>query len=117
MTTFQELFEKHVMRDSQITEKVGVMSIDTLERLWEPVMLNCRGVEHSTLIAKSQDGKDVLIGRPGKREDGKFAVEVQIRAEIDSTGRFSSFQRWHISDKDFDEKFKLLSDTIEGRNV
>lgn len=72
---FDELFEGKSWPETP--ERLGVMSIDTLNRLWEPVL-----DEGGYLIAKSKDGKDALLGRMCKRDDGKFCVELVVRATI-----------------------------------
>jgi len=81
-----------------MSERIGVMSIDSLTRQWEPV-----GEENGYLIARSKDGKAALLGRMGKREDGKFCIEIAIRATIENN-RLSAPEFWHV---DLTEKHHL----------
>ncbi|MBB5542146.1 hypothetical protein [Paraburkholderia fungorum] len=82
----------------KMSERIGVMSIDSLTRQWEPV-----GEENGYLIARSKDGKAALLGRMGKREDGKFCIEIAIRATIENN-RLSAPEFWHV---DLTEKHHL----------
>lgn len=66
---FEKLFEGKLWPNT--SERLGVMSIDSLNRLWVLVAEEC-----GYLIAKSRDGKGALLGRMCKRDDGKFCVEA-----------------------------------------
>ncbi|MFM0302693.1 hypothetical protein PQQ99_21465 [Paraburkholderia sediminicola] len=73
-----------------MNEWIGVMSIDSLTRQWEPF-----GEENGYLIARSKDGNAALLGRMGKRDDGKFCIEIAIRATIENN-RISDPEFWHV---------------------
>ncbi|WP_226377198.1 MULTISPECIES: hypothetical protein [Burkholderia] len=74
---FEKLFEGRSWPTAN--ERVGVMSVDSLNRQWMPVV-----VEDCYLVAKSRDGKAALLGRMCKRDDGKFCIEVIVRAKIEN---------------------------------
>lgn len=74
----------------KMSERTGVMSMDSLIRQWEPV-----AEENGYLIARSKDGKAALLGRMGKRDDGKFCIEITIRATIENN-RLSAPEFWHV---------------------
>jgi hypothetical protein len=82
----------------KLSERTGVMSIDSLTRQWEPV-----AEENGYLIARSMDGNAALLGRMGKRDDGKFCIEIAIRATIEND-RLSAPEFWHV---DLAEKHHL----------
>lgn len=85
---FGKLFEGKVW--PEVSERIGVMSVDSLDRLWIPV-----AEEGGYLIAKSRDGQAALLGRMGMRYDGKFCIEVMVRATIEN-GRLSVPEFWHV---------------------
>lgn len=85
---FGKLFEGKVWPD--VSERIGVMSVDSLDRLWIPV-----AEEGGYLTAKSRDGQAALLGRMGMRYDGKFCIEVVVRATIEN-GRLSVPEFWHV---------------------
>ncbi|MBO7882136.1 hypothetical protein [Burkholderia pseudomallei] len=85
---FGKLFEGKVW--PEVLERIGVMSVDSLDRLWIPV-----AEDGGYLIAKSRDGQAALLGRMGMRYDGKFCIEVMVRATIEN-GRLSVPEFWHV---------------------
>ncbi|MDR6480573.1 hypothetical protein [Paraburkholderia terricola] len=74
----------------KMSERIGVMSIDSLTRQWQPV-----DEEDGYLIARSKDGRAALLGRMGKRDDGKFCIEIAIRATIENN-RLSAPEFWYV---------------------
>lgn len=89
---FERLFEGKPWPAT--TERIGVMSLDSLNREWEFV-----AEELGYLAAKSKDGKAALLGRMCKRDDGKFCVEVMVRAKIENN-KPCRYEFWHIDRAD-----------------
>ncbi len=58
--------------------------------------------DHGYITAKSKDGKAALLGRMGKRDDGKLCVEIVVRAEIENNRRLYDMMRSHISTAETD---------------
>ncbi|ARK78815.1 hypothetical protein BOC39_25595 [Burkholderia pseudomallei] len=85
---FGKLFEGKVWPD--VSERIGLMSVDSLDRLWIPV-----AEEDGYLIAKSEDSHAALLGRMGKRWDGKYCIEVMVRATIEN-GKLANPEFWHV---------------------
>lgn len=75
-------------------ERIGVMSVESLDRQWMPV-----AVEGGYLVAKSKDGKAALLGRMCKRDDGKFCIEVVVRTAIESN-ELRHYEFWHADPTD-----------------
>jgi len=101
---FEGLFEGKTW--PAVKQQVGVMSVDTLNRIWILVR-----EENGYLIAVSKDGKDALLGRMGRRDDGKFCVEIVVRAPIEmkTLGRY---QFWHVESADMQRYAQRLNDVI-----
>jgi hypothetical protein len=89
---FEKLFEGKSLPEVQ--ERPGVMSVDSLNRQWEPVI-----EERGYLIAKAKDGKYALVGRMGKRDDGKLCIEIVVRATIENA-ELHHYQFWHVDPTD-----------------
>ncbi|ARL99748.1 hypothetical protein BOC59_06425 [Burkholderia pseudomallei] len=104
---FEKLFEDKVW--PEVPEWTGVMSVESLDRRWMPV-----AVEDGYLIAKSKDRKAALLGRMCKREDGKFCIEVVVRAEIE-TGELHHHEFWHVDTADGRRYARQLDQAIQGR--
>ncbi|MCS6474353.1 hypothetical protein NX871_31345 [Burkholderia thailandensis] len=85
---FGKLFEEKVW--PELPERIGVMSVDALDRLWIPV-----AEEDGYLIARSKDGQAALLGRMGMRDDGKCCIEVMVRATIENS-RLSVPEFWYV---------------------
>jgi hypothetical protein len=85
---FEKLFEGRSWPEAK--ERIGVMSVDSLNRRWVLVS-GGRGY----LIAKSSDGRTALLGRMCKRDDGKFCIEIVVRAEIENN-ELRHYEAWHI---------------------
>lgn len=93
---------------SKVPEQMGVMSIDSLDRQWVFVT-----VVDGYLIAKSKDGKAVLMGRMGKRDDGKFCIEVSVRAEIENK-RLRNYELWHVDPADGYHHVRRLDEVLQA---
>lgn len=104
---FGKLFEGKVW--PEVPERIGVMSVESLDRRWMPV-----SVEDGYLIAKSKDRKAALLGRMCKRDDGKFCIEVVVRAEI-KTGELHHHEFWHVDPADGPRHARQLDEAIQGR--
>ena len=89
-------------------ERVGVMSVDTLNRNWVLVAEDC-----GYLIAKSRDGKDALLGRMCKRDDGKLCIEVVVRAEIENN-ELCHYKLWHVDPADGPRHARRLDEVIRS---
>lgn len=85
---FPEVFEDQPY--PTVSERIGVMSVDSLIRQWEPV-----AAESGYLVAKSKDGKSALLGRMCRRDDGKLCVEVMVRADIEN-GTLRNHEPWQV---------------------
>lgn len=85
---FEKLFEGKSWPIVQ--ERIGVMSVDTLNRNWVHV---CD--ERGYLAVKSIDGCSALVGRMGKRDDGKFCVEIVVRATIENN-MLRDHEFWYV---------------------
>lgn len=85
---FEKLFEGGSW--PEVRERIGVMSVESLNRQWIPVI-----EEKGYLVAKSKDGQAALLGRMCKREDGKFCIEVVVRAEMRNE-QFFYPEFWYI---------------------
>ncbi|WP_321931344.1 hypothetical protein [Burkholderia cenocepacia] len=64
--------------------------MDSLDRQRVPV-----AIVDGYLIAKSKDGKAALMGRMGKRGDGKFCIEIVVRAQIERH-ELHHYEFWHV---------------------
>ncbi|CAM2165158.1 conserved hypothetical protein [Burkholderia latens] len=106
---FGKLFEGKVWL--VVREQIGVMSVDSLDRLWVPV-----AEENGYLIAKSKDGQAALLGRMGKREDGKFCVEVMVRATFEN-GRLSVPEFWHVDPSRAQQFYDVMRNHINKIDV
>ncbi|MFM0382770.1 hypothetical protein [Paraburkholderia dipogonis] len=89
-------------------ERTGVMSVDSLNRQWTPVI-----GEDGYLIAKAKDGKDALLGRMCKRDDGKFCIEIVVRAPIENN-TLGCYDFWHVDSADMQRHAQWLNDMMRG---
>ncbi|ARL97395.1 hypothetical protein [Burkholderia pseudomallei] len=89
-------------------ERIGVMSVDSLNRQWELVAEGC-----GYIIAKSRDGEAALLGRRCKRDDGKFCIEVVVRAEIE-TNELRHYEFWHVETADGPRYARRLNEAMQG---
>lgn len=90
----------------EIEGRLGVMSIDTLNRIWEFVL-----EEDGYLIAIAKNGEDALLGRMGKRDDGKFCIELVVKAAVENN-TLGRLQYWFVADEDRQRQAQWLSDVI-----
>lgn len=104
---FEKLFEGRSWPTAN--ERIGVVSVESLDRRWMPV-----AVEDGYLIAKSKDGKAALLGRMCKRDDGKFCIEVVVRADIEN-GELHHHGFWHVDSTDGRRYARQLDQAIQGR--
>lgn len=103
---FERLFEGKVW--PEVPERIGVMSVESLDRRWMPV-----AVEDGYLIAKSKDGKAALLGRMCKRDDGKICIEIVVRADIEN-GELHHHEFWHVDPADWRRHARHLDEAIQG---
>ncbi|KGV57089.1 hypothetical protein [Burkholderia pseudomallei] len=103
---FEKLFEGKLW--PQAKERVGVMSTDSLSRLWVLVL-----EDNGYLIATSKDGKAALVGRMCKRDDGKFCIEVVVRADIEND-KLYHHEFWHTDPADGRRHARQLDEAIQG---
>lgn len=103
---FERLFEGRPWPAT--TERVGIMSVDSLGRQWVLVAEEC-----GYLIAKSRDGKAVLLGRMCEREDGKSCIEVLVRAEIENS-ELRHYEFWYVDAADELRYARRLRELISG---
>jgi len=101
---FETLFEGKSW--PKVKEQIGVMSVDTLNRNWQLVR-----EEDGYLIAMVENGRDALLGRMGKRDDGKFCIEIAVRVSIENNmpGRY---EFWHVDLSDQQRYAQRLNDAI-----
>ncbi|HFT8009235.1 TPA: hypothetical protein ACU9T0_001051 [Burkholderia cenocepacia] len=90
------------------TERVGIMSVDSLGRQWVLVAEEC-----GYLIAKSRDGKAGLLGRMCERDDGKFCIEVIVRAKIENS-ELRHYEFWYVDAADELRYARHLRELISG---
>jgi hypothetical protein len=103
--TFNKLFEGRSL--PEITERLGVMSVDTLNRMWLPVL-----EENGCLVAVAKNWEGALVGRMGKRDDGKFCVERVVKAKIEDQ-KLVEFESWHVDVTDRQRQAQWLEDVLE----
>jgi hypothetical protein len=103
---FDKLFEGKPW--PEIQERLGVMSVDSLDREWELVI-----EKQGYLIAKSRDGMAVLLGRMGKRDDGKFCIEIVVRAVIENH-RLDRYQFWYVDAGDEPQYARWLHEVMRA---
>lgn len=103
---FEKLFEGRSWPTA--IERVGVTSVDSLNRQWMPVV-----VEDGYLVAKSTDGKAALLGRMCKRDDGKFCIEVVVRAVIGGNA-LRHYEFWHVDMVDQSQFARLLDERVRS---
>jgi hypothetical protein len=89
-------------KHSKMNERMGVMSIDSLTRQWEPV-----AEENGYLIARSKGGDAALLGKMGERADGKLCIEIAIRATIEND-RLSAPEFWYIDPAEERELYSMM---------
>ncbi|GAB7521539.1 hypothetical protein [Paraburkholderia sp. 2C] len=102
---FPEVFEDQPY--PTVSERIGVMSVDSLIRQWEPV-----AAESGYLVAKSKDGKSALLGRMCVREDGKFGIEVAVRAHIEN-GTLRKHELWHVDATAESHRIQRFNDVMQ----
>lgn len=93
----------------EVPERMGVMSMESLDRQWVPVTF-----VDGYLVAKSKDGKAALMGRMGKRDDGKCCIEVLVRAEIEDKGLYN-YEFWYVDPADGYHHARRLDEVVKGR--
>lgn len=101
---FEKLYEGKTW--PEVKERLGVMSVDTLNRIWLLVL-----EEDDYLIAIAKDGKDALLGRMGRRDDGKFCIEIVVRAPIEN-GRLCHPGFWHGEMTNSKQLYDVMQDHI-----
>lgn len=87
------------------------MSVDSLDRQWEFI-----NTEHGYLIAKSKDGKAALFGRMCERDDGKFCIEIVVRAEIQNN-RLCQPEFFHAHQGDNARHAQQLAHGLRGEQI
>ncbi|MFM0230343.1 hypothetical protein [Paraburkholderia sediminicola] len=90
----------------KVKEQIGVMSVDTLNRNWQLVR-----EEDGYLIAMAENGRDALLGRMGKRDDGKFGIEIAVRVSIENN-MLGRYEFWHVDLSDQQRYAQRLNDAI-----
>ncbi|MGQ7936742.1 hypothetical protein [Paraburkholderia sp. D1E] len=90
----------------KVKEQIGVMSVDTLNRNWQLVH-----EEDGYLIAMAENGRDALLGRMGKRDDGKFCIEIAVRVSI-KNNMLGRYEFWHVDLSDRQRYAQRLNDAI-----
>lgn len=103
---FEQLFGRTSWPEAK--EGIGIMSVDSLNRNWEPV-----SEEQGYLVAKAKDCRAVLVGRMCKREDGKLCIEVVVRAEI-RRDELWHYEFWHLDPADASRHVKRLEEMIQS---
>ena len=103
---FINIFE-HAVGLPQSNARVGIMSVDTLDRQWDLVKL----LPRNRVVAMSKDKEMVLLGRLVTRYDGKFCVELEVQASFEN-GSLCAFEKWHLTDAEFQVSFKDLTDAV-----
>ena len=101
---FELLFDGKIL--SEVKEGIGVMSVDSLARHWVPI-----GARQDKLVAKSKNGRDALLGRMGRRDDGKFCIEVMVRAAI-RDGKLDYPEYWHIDMPNAQRAYDAMQDLV-----
>ncbi|MEB2488557.1 hypothetical protein SB397_23555 [Burkholderia multivorans] len=101
---FDLLFDGKVW--SEVREGLGVMSAESLARHWVPI-----GAGQGQLVAKAKNGRAALLGRMGKRADGKFCIEIMARAAI-RDGKLDHLEYWHIDVADAQRAYDAMQNLI-----
>lgn len=101
---FEKFFEGKSWPETK--ERIGVMSVDSLNRQWVPVL-----AEDGYLIAHSRDAEAALLGRMCKRNDGKFCIEIVVRAEIEN-GELRHYRFWHADPADGPRHARRLDEGV-----
>lgn len=102
---FDLLFDEKIL--SEVREGIAVMSVDSLARHWVPI-----GATQGQLVAKAKNGRDALLGRMGRRDDGKFCIEIMVRAAI-RDGRLDYPEYWHIDMSDAQRAYDAMQVLIK----
>ncbi|TDR04455.1 hypothetical protein [Paraburkholderia silvatlantica] len=106
---FEKLYEGRTW--PLVKGRLGVMSIDTLNRIWEFVL-----EEDGYLIAIAKNGEDALLGRMGKRDDGKFCIELVVKAAVENN-TLGRYQYWFVDSADKQRYAQWLHDVIRDHLV
>lgn len=106
---FEKQDEGNIWPEAQ--ERLGVMSVDTLNRIWTLVL-----EENGYLIAIAKNGEDALLGRMCKRDDGKFCIEVVVRASIENN-MLGCYEFWHVDSTDKQRHAQKLNEVISNRRA
>lgn len=93
----------------EVRDGIGVMSIDSLARHWVPI-----SARQGQLVAKAKNGRDALLGRMGRRDDGKFCIEIIARAAI-RDGKLDHLEYWHIDMADAQSAYDAMQNLIKER--
>ncbi|CAB3780774.1 hypothetical protein LMG27177_00997 [Paraburkholderia fynbosensis] len=101
---FETLYEGKAWPEAK--ERLGVMSVDTLNRIWLLVL-----EEDGYLIAIAKNGEDALLGRMCKRDDGKFCIEIVVRAPIENN-MLGRYEFWHVDSTDKQRHAQRLNEVI-----
>ncbi|WP_261520292.1 hypothetical protein [Burkholderia multivorans] len=105
---FDLLFDGQIL--SEVREGIGVMSIDSLARHWVPI-----STRQGQLVAKAKNGRDALLGRMGRRDDGKFCIEIIARAAFHD-GQLGHLEYWHIDMADAQKAYAAMQNLIKERS-
>lgn len=89
-----------------LEERLGVMSIDTLERDWELVSFT-----EEYLIARHQRLNVVLHGTPGIRGDDKFCINVDAKLTFNPDGEITFQEFWNVVQEQRDNAMYRLGYT------
>ncbi|RQU43474.1 hypothetical protein DF147_17705 [Burkholderia cenocepacia] len=103
---FAEVFEGRSW--PEVRGRIGVMSVDSLIRQWVLVADEC-----GYLVAKSSDGEAALLGRMCKRDDGKYCIEVIVRAKIEN-GELRHYEFWYVDAADELRYARRLRELMSG---
>lgn len=103
---FERLFEGKPWPAT--TERIGIISVDSLDRQWVLVADEC-----GYLVAKSRDGEAALLGRMCKRDDGKYCIEVLVRAQIENS-ELRHYEFWYVDAADELRYARRLRELMSG---
>ncbi len=101
---FESLYEGKTW--PEIEERLGVMSVDTLNRIWTLIL-----EEDGYLIALARNGEDALLGRMGKRDDGKFCIELVVKAAVENNV-LSRYEFWYVNSSDKQRHAQRLNNVV-----
>lgn len=85
---------------------VGMISIDTIERLWDVIF--CEG--DVMVVVYREDKMNAILGRMVIRDyDHKFCLAFELKVSIDPQYGLCEIEKWHVRPTEYDDRVHILN--------